>query len=181
MPLSDFTQIYQYLLTSIPLFVAIFVAIRLLNFGASDVSFRLGKLPVQGLVALTGIGFGIAEYYILRPEPLISTLTLREVLLPALILLVATGFVEELAFRGVIQRAFGETFGPGGWVYVAVLSSVLYIGYLSAMEWFFMLVVGLFFGWIVQRTGSLLGVVLSHGIANICLYLVIPLTLGKVW
>jgi membrane protease YdiL (CAAX protease family) len=34
--------------------------------------------------------------------------------------------------------------------------------------------VGLFFGWVVQRTRSLLGVTLSHGLTNIVLFLVMP-------
>ena len=135
----------------------------------------MGNLPVQVVLALTGVVFGLALYGILRPESLIDNLTWGKILLPAFILLITTGFVEELIFRGVVQRSSIEALGPQGWVYAAVLSSVLYISYLSAVHWFAVFLVGLFFGWIVNRTGSLLGVTLSHGIINISLYLVIPL------
>ena len=174
-PLSQFTQIYWYLFISIPLLIAIIITIRVLNFRLPEVGLSMGNLLPQGAVALTGIGFGLIEYYICKPDPLIDKLTWGEILLPALVLLVATSFVEELAFRGIMQRSSIEVLGPQGWMYIAVLSSVLYIGYLSAMHWFVVFLVGLFFGWIVKRTGSLLGVTLSHGIINISLYLVIPL------
>jgi membrane protease YdiL (CAAX protease family) len=175
MPLSRFTPTYWYLIISVPLFAATFTCIRILNYHPREVGLSLGSIRRQGLVSLTGIGFGIAEYYILRPEPLIPALTLGRVIFPALIFLLATGFVEELAFRGVMQRSAGEALGPWGWAYVALLFSVLHIGYLSASDWFFVLAVGLFFGWVVQKTGSLFGVTLSHGITNIVLYVVLPL------
>jgi membrane protease YdiL (CAAX protease family) len=40
----------------------------------------------------------------------------------------------------------------------------------------FVFLVALFFGWAVARTGSLLGVTLSHGIANVVLYVIVPFT-----
>ena len=175
MPLSYFTQVHRYLLVAVPLFMAILVAMRILNFKPSDVGLTLRKPPLQGVVTLTGVGFGWVEYHILRPDPLVPTMTLEGVVVAALILLAATGFLEELAFRGVMQRSAEEALGRWGWVYVAVLFSVLYIGYLSATQWCFVLLVGLFYGWVVRRTGSLLGVTLSHGITNIALYIVFPL------
>lgn len=179
MPLAQFTPIYQYLLASIPVLIASLIAIRILELTPSAVGLSLQKTAVQGLVALTGIGFGFAEYYILRPEPLVSALTLSDALIPGIILLVATGFVEELAFRGVMQHCSIEAMGSRGLVYTAVVFSVLQIGYHSALQWVFVLLAGLFFGWVVKRTGSLLGVVLAHGIANIGLYLVLPFVLAR--
>jgi membrane protease YdiL (CAAX protease family) len=159
--------------------IAGIITVRILELQPSDIGLTFRKTAVQGLVALTGIGFGLAEYYILKPEPLVSALTLSEILVPSIVLLVATGFVEELAFRGIIQRCSMEALGSWGWAYTALVFSVLQIGYLSAMQWFFVLLVGLFFGWAVKRTGSLVGVTLAHGITNIGLYLVFPLVLAR--
>jgi len=176
MPSSELSQIYRYLLTSLPLFIAILVAIGILRFRPSDIGLTSHKLALQGLVASTGIGLGWVEYQILTPDPLVATLTLGEVILPALILLVATGFVEELAFRGVMQRSAEEALGGWGWVYVALVSSALYIDYhgFSFAQLSFVLLVGLLFGWVVKRTGSLLGVTLSHGTINILAFIVLP-------
>lgn len=179
MPLSQFAQIYWYLLVSVPLLISILVAVRVLNFQPADVGLTLQKMPLQGFVALTGVGFGWVEYHILKVEPLVPTLTWARVLQPTIVFLVTTGFVEELAFRGVMQRSAVAALGPWGWVYIAALFSVLHIGYLSATDWLFVLLVGLFFGWIVKKTGSLLGVILAHGILNTSLYVVFPLVLTR--
>ena len=174
MPLVEFPQIYWYAIVAVPMVAATFVVMRRLNYGRREVGLTLNRLPLQLLIGLSGISFGIAEFYILRPSPLIDSLTWGEVLLPALIFLLATGFAEELVFRGVMQRAAGKALGRWGWVYVAVLFTILHIGYLLVADALFVLAVGLFYGWVVRKTGSLLGVSLSHGTANIVLYLIVP-------
>ena len=74
----------------------------------------------------------------------------------------------------MLQRTAVEAFGGWGIIYVSLLFAVLHIGFLSLIDVVFVLGVALFFGWVVKKTGSLLGVTLSHGITNILLYLVIP-------
>ena len=174
MPLAQFSPIYWYLIIYPPLFLAAWVAMRRLNFTAKETGLTAQKLPLQLVIALSGVIFGVAEYFILRPEPLISELTWGEVLLPAFVLLVGTGFTEEFIFRGVVQRASMEALGKWGLVYVALLFAVLHLIHLSAVDIAFVFAIGLFFGWVVNRTGSLLGVTLAHGITNIILYLIIP-------
>jgi len=58
-----------------------------------------------------------------------------------------------------MQRSAEEALGGWGWVYVALVSSALYIDYhgFSFAQLSFVLLVGLLFGWVVKRTGSLLG------------------------
>lgn len=176
MPLEQFSGIYWYLLISIPVFVGILAIIRTLNLDLRDIGLRIGRIPVQVLVALTGIGFGAVEYLILEPEPLVSALRWQEIIVPALILLLTTGFVEELAFRGVMQHSAQKRWA-WGWAYIAIIFTVLQIGQLSVIHFLFVFPVALFFGWTVQRTGSILGVSLSHGLINIGLYLVFPFVL----
>ena len=174
MPLAEFSEIYSYLFIAVPLLAGTLIIIRALGFHPGDVGLRLRAMPLQVIVALMGAGFGLVGYFILKPEPLTTALTWQESIVPALILLVTTGFVEELIFRGVMQRASVEVLGRWGWLYIAVLFAVIQIGYLSAWHFCFVLLVALFFGWAVKRTGSILGVSLSHGLINICLYLVFP-------
>jgi membrane protease YdiL (CAAX protease family) len=178
MPLANLSQTYWHLIVALPVLTGAFTAIRLLSFRPSEVGLSLRQSPLQvllqGVVALTGIVFGLVEYYILSPEPLVPVLTWQRLLLPGFIHLVATGFTEELVFRGVIQRGSMEVLGRGGLFYTAAVFSVLHIGYLSWMHCGFVFLVGLFFGWVVKRTGSIVGVSLSHGISNIGLYLVFP-------
>ncbi len=174
MSLTEFPQIYRYAIIAVPLFVAVAIVMYRFNFRLNQLGFSPKRLPLQILVGLAGIPFGIAEFYILKPIPLVDSLTWQQVVLPAIILMICTGFLEELIFRGVMQRSATEVLGWWGWVYVAVLFAVLHVGYLSLADVGLVLIAGLFFGWVVQKTGSLMGVTLSHGITNIVLYLIAP-------
>jgi membrane protease YdiL (CAAX protease family) len=173
MPLSEVPLVYWYLIMAVPLVLGVLAVASVLKMKPSDLGIIVGKVGLQILAALSGVVIGLVDYVILKPEPLVEVLTLRSVVVPALVLLVGTGLVEELAFRGVIQRA-AETVGAWGWIYVAVISSVLQIGHHSILHWVLALGMALLYGWIVKRTGSIVGVSLSHGIVNICLYLLFP-------
>lgn len=187
MPSAYLSRLYWYLIMSFPLIFAAFAIVRVLNRRLVEIGLAVRAIPLQILVASCGIGIGLLDYVVLRPEPLvvlreplISALSLRGLVLPALILLFATGFVEEVIFRGVIQRE-AEALGSWGWVYTAVLSSMLQIGQHSVVHWILAFAMALLFGWTVKRSGSILGVSLSHGLINIGLYLVFPLVKLNGW
>lgn len=181
MGLANIPQIWWYLIIYVPLLAAAIVVIRVSDYGLAEVGLVFKRIPIQLAVALTGLAFGVAEYFILvklPQEPLIGSLiaefTWQGVWWQALIFLVTTGFVEELIFRGVIQRGATVLWGWWGIVYASLLFAILHIGFLSWIDVIFVFSVALFFAWIVKRTGSLLGVTLSHGITNIVLYLIAP-------
>jgi hypothetical protein len=109
---------------------------------------------------------------------MVDTLSWKQAWLPALILLVFTGFLEELIFRGVLQYTALQQLGRAGVIYVSAVYAVLYLGYRSVLNIFFVFSVALIFAWFVWRSGSILGVSLSHGLANVTLYLVFPFLLA---
>lgn len=175
LPLLNIPQVWWYPLIYVPLLVAAIVVVRILNCRASDVGLNFRLLPIQLVVALSGFLFGIAEYFILSPEPMINELTWQNLWLPAFLLLACTGFVEEFIFRGVLQHTAMGVFGRWGIVYVSLIFAVLHMGFLSWIDIVFVFVVALFFAWVVSRTGSLFGVSLAHGITNMMLFLIAPL------
>ncbi len=176
MPLANIPQAYWYPVIYIPLIVAAVVVTRILGYKAGDVGLNLKfrLLPIQLAVASSGFLLGVAEYFILLPQPMVSEFTWQAIWLPALILLVCIGFGEEFIFRGVLQRTALEAFSWWGIVYVSLLFAILHMGFLSWIDVVFVFVVALFFGWVVKKTGSLFGVTLSHGLTNIILYLIAP-------
>ena len=178
LPLADLPLLYWYPITSIPLFAAVLIAAPTLGYRWPDLGLNLRRWGLQLVIGLSGIALGVLEYWILRPEPLVSTFEWRALLWPALILLVSTGLLEEMIFRGLLQRASMDVLGVWGIGYVAILFAVLHTGYQSLLDVIFVLVVGLAFGWIVHRTRSLLGVTLAHGLTNIVLFLIMPFVLG---
>lgn len=179
LPLARFPLITWYLIVSIPLFAAVYVAIRLLKLRPWNRARRGQWWLPQLAFASTGIVFGTIEYLILRPEPLVSITSWQGLLIAAAILLVCTGLLEELIFRGIMQRTAVEQLGRlWGIAYVAVIFAMLHLGYGSLPDILAVLAIGLLFGWFAARTGSLLGVTLSHGLTNITLFLIIPFWLA---
>ena len=67
--------------------------------------------------------------------------------------------------------------GSWGIVYASAIFALMHMGFYSWLDVVFVFGIALFFGWSVKKTGSLLGVTLSHGFANIMLYLIAPFLL----
>ncbi|MFC2020317.1 lysostaphin resistance A-like protein [Chloroflexota bacterium] len=176
MPLANIPQVWWYPIIYVPLLVAALQVIRLLGYRLGQIGLNVKRISTQLALALTGFVFGMAEYFILIEEAEVTGPVLQETwLLSAFLLLVCTGFVEELIFRGVLQRSAVQLFGWWGIVYVSLLFAVVHWIHNSLLDIVYVFFVALFFGWAVKKTGSLFGVTLSHGIANIVLFLIAPL------
>ncbi|MFC2014419.1 lysostaphin resistance A-like protein [Chloroflexota bacterium] len=176
MPLADIPQVLWYPIIYVPLMIAAFQVIRILGFSLDQIGFNFRRIYIQLAMALTGFLFGIIEYFILAEEAEITGLVLKETwLLSAFLLIVTTGFVEELIFRSVLQRTATQIFGNWGIVYVSLIFAFVHLIHYSLLDIGFVFVIAMFFGWVVKKTGSLVGVTLSHGVANIVLFLVAPL------
>ena len=174
-PLMQIQPLYWFPIISIPLFAASFTLIRAQKLTRKKIGLVLGNIPLQLTVALSGVVLGFTEYLILKPAPLISTFSMETVLFGAVILLVSTGFAEELLFRGILQKnaenVFGKVFGL---LYASVLFTALHVGWQSGLDLVFVFSVAMFYGYTFQKTRSLLGVTLSHGISNSFLFLIMP-------
>jgi len=120
------------------------------------------------------MGLGAIEYMILKPGPLVPNLSLKSFLLASLILVVFTGFTEELIFRGVVQSLALRAMGGWALIYGSLLFAVMHIGYRSPLDFIFVLIVGLIFSVIAYWSGSILGVSLVHGLANVTFFLLMP-------
>ncbi len=177
LPLAVFPLTYWYAVVSFPLLVGAVVVARINGYQRKEIGLGWGNnnLLFQLLVGLAGLPLGLAEYFILHPHPLVPVLSLPDVFLPALILLVCTGFTEELVFRGIMQKAASDLLGQKtALVLISFIFATLYITHLSAVEVVFVFGIAVFFSAVVWRTGSLIGVTLAHGLTNIALYLILP-------
>ena len=179
MPLATVPQIYWFPLIYVPLLIATVVVMWMIGLTPRKVGLISSGLPLQiGFAIVTGVAFGIGEFYLLRPQPLVQEFSAGQIWLPALVLLFTTGLVEELIFRGVLQQTSEPAMGHLGFVYTSAIFAILHIGQLSILDVIFVFVIALLFAAFVKRTGSLIGVTLSHGFINIILYLIAPFVLG---
>jgi len=179
LPLANFPLIFWYAVVGVPLFIATIMSMRVTGVKPNMIGLQFSwrSLPVQLLIGISGLAIGYIEYLILRPDPLVAELSWELVWLPALILLLFTGFLEELIFRGIMQTSSNLMLGRLGLVFVALVFAVLHMGYNSILDMIFVFSVAIIFGLLVQRFHSLLGVSISHGLTNISLYLIFPFLL----
>ncbi|NIS82960.1 MAG: CPBP family intramembrane metalloprotease [Anaerolineales bacterium] len=177
-PLAGFRLLYWYLLTGVPIFFAAFAVVRYLRLPRQRLALQMQLSPGQLLVGASGLALGYVEYLILRPQPLIPEWNAVYAIEALLILTVFTGLVEEIVFRGLMQHTAEWVLGKTGVVYIALIFSVLHLGYRSIADMLFVFAVALYFGFYVRRTRSILGVTLAHGLTNVALFLIFPFLLG---
>jgi len=179
MPLGQLSLVFRFPVIYLPLLGATIAVMWVTGLKAADVGLTFRYWPWQvPLGIISGIAIGVTEYLIIRPSPLINGLSWHEAWLPALILILTTGFVEELMFRGVLQRHAESMMGRQGIIYISLIFAVLHAGFYSWGDVIFVFFVAVFFAAMVKRTGSLLGAILSHGTANIVLFLIAPFILS---
>jgi len=174
-PLASFPRYAWYIVVNVPVLVATVAMMRVQGIGFKDAGVRFKMASVQFVIALTGVSLGFIDYYILKPEPLAPGLSFWNLTFLAVGLGLSTGFVEELVFRGLMQKyaieAFGERMGLIG---VAAVFASLHIGWLSPFDMVFVFSIGLFYGFVTLQTGNIIGVSISHGITNVVLFMVAP-------
>jgi membrane protease YdiL (CAAX protease family) len=168
--------VWFYVAAEIPLLLAATSATRVLHLPLSALGWqRPRSLAISALIVLSGIPAGWAEGFIIHPPALASGLHPARLVLPALLLIACTGFVEETVFRGLIQYTAMRYLGTvQGILLTTVGWSMLHIGWGSAEDVGFVFLAGIVWGWARYWNRSTLDLGLAHGAANVVLFLVLP-------
>lgn len=181
-PLSRFSYFQWFILLGAVLYGAVFATIRLLKPSAEEVRLvppAAKHVPLEVGVALAGVGIGFAEYTLIKPGAVLPDASLVTLLGPALLLIAATGLLEETLFRGLLPRYISPVMGATAALVVpAAAQAVMGLGFLNPLHVGLVFATGLFYGVVARKTGSILGIGVSHGLANVMLFLVLPLTMG---
>jgi uncharacterized protein len=184
LPLQRFGELGRSGAVALPALVAAFATMRANGYRRHDAGVSLPRSWRSGLfnliVAASGIGFGYLRFRTSEsgssPPESVSVVAL----LAAILLAVGTSFTNEFVYRGILQRAATDLFGPlAGVVYVASLSTVPIIGQRSPLDTGLIFLVAVAFGTVVQLTRSILGVSMAHAIAIVCALVVFPAILGS--
>ncbi|MFV9631982.1 MAG: CPBP family intramembrane glutamic endopeptidase [Methanosarcinales archaeon] len=145
------------------------VLIARLKLSLKDVGLILRRPQLQILCITAGVGIGYLEWNLVSPSGL-------ESLIAALLILPLSAFADELIFRGMIQQSIEKAAESP--VFAILLTSTLYstffISYLSAPGLLLVFMTSVLFGYVVSRSGSIIGVSLSHTLINICSLVILP-------
>lgn len=124
--------------------------------------------PVVGGAAIL---LGAIEYWILLPEPFVTSLSDPEGVFFVIIMVGFIGLGEELLFRGVIQSTVADYAGPGPAVVVStLLFGVLHSGLVvpEAIAW--ATLTGAVFSVYYQLTANWVVTGIVRGVANVLIY-----------
>lgn len=174
LPLANLPQLAWYPIISAPLLVSALLVMRQLRMSRAELGLRSSNLLLQLLLMGGGLGIGAVEYALLGESQLVVAFSWNALTLLAVLLLLFTGFVEELIFRGLLQAAALTVLGRWSLLYVSLLFAALHIGYLSMPVVAFAFGVGLIFACAARWGGSIIGVALAHGLANVTLFILMP-------
>lgn len=130
-------------------------------------------LAIDLLVVCLAPPLAYDAYFVLRPASLAEGARWTQLGTAALAVALAA-VVEELVFRGFIQTAFFRLCGSSAPLWATAVYVISYLGVRPMRVIALAAVLGLLFGWVVQRSGSLLGVTVSHALLNIGLFVLLP-------
>ena len=158
-PLMQIQPLYWFPIIAVPLFAAVYTIMKSQGLTRKHVGLIWGNKKIQFLIAITGIFLGTIEYTILQPKPLIAVLDPVTLITASIILIISTGFAEELLFRGILQKNAENVFGTiAGLLYTALLFTALHIGWNSFNDLIFVFSVALFYGYSFMKTRSIVGI-----------------------
>lgn len=161
MPIPDAVPIATYALVGAPALLGVLLTARAIGASRGELGLRRPTSFVEpALIATIGIPLGLVARGVGGLSPLaaggVHPLLFIAVVVPFVVLL------EELVFRGLLQRAATTRSQLLGIVAPNILYAGMYFGSGSAATVLFMGLTGILFGWVVSRSGSLWGVLGAH-------------------
>jgi membrane protease YdiL (CAAX protease family) len=174
MTFEDVSELTQYSVVGIPLLLGAILTGRVVR--SRHLAWRPVDWPSQGLIALSGVPLGFAAFLVARPPALHAGW--RQILFGTLSLSISAALTEEFIFRGLLQETLSRLFGGFALLPATGAFAITYLAVRPVDYLVLIIIVGLLFAWAVERTGSLVGVVLAHGLLNVGLVLVWPWVVG---
>jgi uncharacterized protein len=179
-PVAELPYLFWHVMVGIPTALAALFAIR-----AEEIEPKLMGIgsrfdpAVQFAVSIVGVPLGLMAWFALRPAPVVEVGVLP-IALGVIIAVVFVAGLEEFVFRGLLQGVALQALGSstGAVAVSATAYAVLLVPSLSVPFIVVMFGAAVFFGWVVEVTGSLYGVIGAHALLAVGLLVVWPMLLG---
>jgi len=136
---------------------------------------RKNWLPYALYGVALGLPLGTIEYVILHIPPGAPTFQIANLARDMIYMLFFVGLGEEFLFRALIQTDLKRAFGwKWGLFLASLLFMVMHLTWRSVPELLFVFGAAVVLGYMYQKTGSMVGIVVLHGIGNTVLVGILP-------
>ncbi len=167
--------IYWWGISAVPITVATIILMKNQNISRRKAGLIIGNLPLQLIIALTGVALGIIEYNIIHPSPILLNFNPINIIIAGSIIIISTGLLQELIFRGLIQKLAENIMGYIlGIIFSSTLFTILNIGWNSPINLIFIFLISLYYGYVFHITRSVIGIGISQGLCNVILFILLP-------
>lgn len=161
------------ILSAILLLMAIAMAKRLRQIQWAELGLHGHGMPAQVRFGLSGALLGLTGAAVLSINSVTAPLP-TQTLLAVLAIAVMAPVAEELLFRGLIQNLLHPKRPVFALFEANLLFTATYLGADSPALTLFVAAAGLYFGWWVRRTGSVVGVAIAHSLMSLGMFFVWP-------
>jgi membrane protease YdiL (CAAX protease family) len=176
MPIQQVPPIFQYIFTGLPLFLSAIIIISANGLPAFRLNLSALEWVYQIIIGASGIPLGLIAALTLTPPPsLINNTNLVWIFLLWVVFTLFGAVMEEIIFRGLLQKALSYTFGTASILLTSLLYASMFMGTLSPGYILFYGLTGLLFSIWVQVSDSLAGVIVAHSLMNIVFVLFVYL------
>jgi membrane protease YdiL (CAAX protease family) len=176
MPIQQVPPVFQYILTGVPLLLSTIFVISANGLPAFRLNLSSLEWVYQIIIGVSGIPLGLIAALTLKPPPsLINKSNLLWIFLLWVVFTLFGAVMEEVIFRGILQKALSYTFGASSIILTSLLYAGMFMGTLSPGYILFYGLTGLLFSIWVQISDSLAGVIVAHSLMNIVFLLFVYL------
>lgn len=175
MPIQNLNFFTRISLVYTVVFVTTFLIFYNTKINFKEIGYSFKKLEYLPIAIILGMILAYIEYNILSPERLIDSLSFKNIMIGVVSMLVFTGYVEELIFRGLIQNILEKLYSQGkALVFSNILFTIMHIVWRDPLEILFVFMAGMTMGAIFAKTRSLILVSSVHGTINFFLFVIFP-------
>lgn len=179
MPLFYEEKIYNLVFIYGLMAIPVSIAATNQGFTGTQLGITFKKLGVYIPFSIVlGLLLGAGEFLIVGKNPLISDVSILNLLSLTIIMIFFVSPVEEMIFRSILQNRLEITLGGReALIITSILFGLMHSGYGNTIEIFYISSVGALLGYLFYRTRSLPLVTLIHGFMNVFFFGIIPLLL----
>lgn len=175
LPVTGISEAFGIFMNTVPLCITGVLVAKIVSLTPTAIGFRICKLHIQMLIALSGLPLGFIKFYIIQNDLKNISVASNNILMWTIALMIGVGLLEEFLFRGILFNVANKYLNYNKTMFfTSLLYAALTISSKSLLNVIYAFLVSILFCRIFIWKGSIVGISLAHGILNITFYLICP-------